>query len=186
MTSGGNSEVLNRSNLLWSMDFLRRPLSEMAEDMQYDYNYPGTEDSSDATKLPSQKPPVDLDNETPSESSDVPTTQSLKRNYLLYAFVADTTVTDAFTELAENFTIAKEDQKNKLQPAVTFGLLSLFLFTISNMISGRDGDNRLIRLHFYDRIFTELVAGALIALFFLPFIIWNYGIRPHTKISLTL
>lgn len=184
MTGGGNSEVLNRSNLLWSMDFLRRPLSEMAEDMQYDYNYPGTEDSSDATKLPSQKPPVDLDNETPSESSEPPATQSLKRNYLLYAFVADTTVTDAFTELAENFTIAKEDQKNKLQPAVTFGLLSLFLFTISNMISGRDGDNRLIRLHFYDRIFTELVAGALIALFFLPFIIWNYGIRPHTKISL--
>ncbi len=46
MTGGGNNNVLNRSNLLWSMDFLRRPLSEMAEDLHYDYNYHISNDST--------------------------------------------------------------------------------------------------------------------------------------------
>lgn len=39
MTGGGHDGVLNRSNFLWSIDFLGRPLPEMAKDMYYDYNY---------------------------------------------------------------------------------------------------------------------------------------------------
>lgn len=156
MTGGGNADVLNRSNLLWSMDFLRRPLSEMAEEMNSDYNHTIT-----------------------GESPYLP-----NGTYLLYAFVTDNFVSDEFTTLSDSFTTTKNDFKDGLHSTVYFALLTLFIFTLCNVISGHRSDSIHIEMHFYDRIFTELVAGALVALFFLPFVLWRYVIRPYLGTTL--
>lgn len=50
MTGGGHDGVLNRANFLWSIDFLGRPLPEMAKDMYYDQNKYLTADSGDELK----------------------------------------------------------------------------------------------------------------------------------------
>lgn len=46
LTGGGNSDVLNRSSLLWSMDYLTQPLSELAEETGYNYSYDIDQDYS--------------------------------------------------------------------------------------------------------------------------------------------
>ncbi len=50
MTGGGHDGVLNRANFLWSIDFLGRPLPEMAKDMYYDRNYLDASSDKDPEK----------------------------------------------------------------------------------------------------------------------------------------
>ena len=152
LTGGGNENVLQRSNLLWSMDFLRRPLSEMATD------------NLSPEAMPSQ----------PSKGS-----------YLLYAFVTDNLVSDEFTSIEKSFTSTTEDFKSGLQSTVLFTLLSIFLFTICHVLSGRNGVMEDIRLHFYDRVFTEFILVALVALFCIPFILWDIVSRQYWETSIT-
>ena len=221
MTGGGNTAVLNRSNLLWSMDFLRRPLSEMAEDMQYDYNYHISDDSNvsgETDHLESVFGPADppglsgfpnsdnkitieageiqievLDSEThqpiPPEDDSFFLPDSIpgppQTAYLLYAFVADNLAEDSFTSLVNNFTSTKEDFNSGLRFTVLFTLLSIFLFTICNVLSGRKGTVEGIHLHFYDRIFTEVILVALAGLFCLPFIAWEIVSGQYWETSIT-
>ena len=138
LTGGGNDAVLNRSNLLWSMDFLRRPLSEMAE---------GT--------------------------------------YLLYAFVADNVVEDDFSSLEKTFTATKDDFKSGLLFTVLFTLLSIFLFTVCNILSGRKGSVEGIHLHFYDSIFTEIILAAFIWLFLVPVFLWDFVSKQYWETSVS-
>ncbi|MGN1084162.1 MAG: histidine kinase dimerization/phospho-acceptor domain-containing protein, partial [Lachnospiraceae bacterium] len=170
MTGGGNADVLNRSNLLWSMDFLRRPLSEMAEDIHYNYNYSYADETSpdwnDMTYLESvsnQAPPIDF-----SENEEFDAALKKGNAYLLYAFVADDLAVDGFSELSANFSKAKQDYQNCLQYAILFSLLTVFLFFLCHVVSGRQKDGTELRLHFFDRIFTEFILAALAALFVLP------------------
>ncbi len=219
MTGGGNTKVLNRSNLLWSMDFLRRPLSEMAEDVYYDYNYHISEDyllTNEKDYLESVSNPIPHPTGTPdsfseitvvpgglkmeildpdyllgSGASDAPgSSDSLapeppKGTYLLYAFVADNLVSDEFTNLTETFTKAKSDFGDKLEQTVFFTLLSIFLFTLCNVLSGRKGSSDGIHLHFYDRIYTEVILLALIGLFSVPFLVWHGFAQPYWETTLT-
>ena len=153
MTGGGNNDVLNRSALLWSMDFLSRPLAEMAEDLHYDYNYHISDDSahtSDKNHLESisnsdPTPPVTAEPRSLKEITieegemrvELITPEQPNATYLLYAFVAENLVEDDFTVLAQNITSAKNDFTDGLQTTVYYTLFSLFLFVISNLLSGR-------------------------------------------------
>lgn len=182
MTGGGNTDVLNRSNLLWSMDFLRRPLSEMAKDIYYDYNYRITEDitesndmdylqsvSNSGTEATGGLPDsVSSDTDIPGDSADNEPFLPPKNAYLLYAFVADNLVTDKFTELSNNFAAAKEDFESCPQYTVLFCFFSIILFYFAHVLCGRRSDDTTVHLHFYDRIFTELILGAILALLLLP------------------
>ncbi len=214
MTGGGNDTVLNRSNLLWSMDFLRRPLSEMAEDIHYDYNYHISDDSdytisndynytSDWNHLESISgsetiPPVtpvprpggkitveqgEMQIEVLSPETMPP--KPTKGTYLLYAFVADNLVEDDFSSLTKSFTSTKADFKSGLQFTVLFTLLSIFLFTICNVLSGRKGSVEGIHLHFYDRIYTEIILVALAGLFCIPILLWDFVSRQYWETSIT-
>ena len=219
MTGGGNNTVLNRSNLLWSMDFLRRPLAEMAEDVYYDYNYHISEDyllTDEQDYLESVSNPVSFPplTDTPGSSSGIQVVAgemkverldswvpqgnsaswesslpsdviSPKNTYLLYAFVADESVSDAFTELSENFTRSKADFGAKLHHTVAFTLLSIFLFTLCNVLSGRKGTTEEIHLHFYDRIYTEIILLALLGLFSIPLLLWHRFAQPYWETTLT-
>lgn len=220
LTRGGNPDVLSRSNLLWSIDFLQRNLSEMEEDTYYDSAYTITEEIydsiSESSKLtvseadalknitgaadkllefsdtaPEQAsaydslwdsdylltPPVMSPAEPPASQENSPPMLPNKGPYLLYAFVADNLVTDDFTRLCSSFDDAKKDFAENLQFTVIFTLLSVFLFTICNVLSGRRGNGE-IHLHFYDRIFTELILLALAALLLLPYGLWAYVAQP--------
>ena len=231
MTRGGNTDVLNRSNLLWSIDFLHHDLDDMEEDTYYDTNYSisvGNNDSGspdvsytitdvDALKNVTEITEADAfppnGPETMSPKEPEPTYDSLwgtenlltapdasrlepiappasepptapeNGPYLLYAFVTDNLVTDEFTRLGESFVAAKQDFTEGLQSTVIFTLLSVFLFTICNVLSGRRGDSKTIHLHFYDRIFTEVILVALLALFLLPYILWTYVAQPYLGTS---
>ena len=200
MTGGGNSNVLNRSNLLWSMDFLRRPLSEMAEDLHYDYNYHISDDSAhtnDMNHLESIFGSEDTPRTTPgSKSGEIQieknemkvepiTPEPPNGTYLLYAFVANNLVADDFTVLSENISSAKNDFNNGLQTAVYYGLFSLFLFVISNLLSGKKSTEDGIHLHFYDRIFAELIIAALLVWFSVPFLLWNVVSKRYWNTSVT-
>lgn len=222
MTGGGNTDVLNRSNLLWSMDFLSRPLSDMAEDSYYNYNYNNSEYSettNDMDYLESVSnsefvPPVTattdssgeiqiiegelhIDRLTPDgEWEEFPhpdifgdyeltPPEPPKNSYLLYAFVADDLVSDEFTNLSNIFSKAKDDFGNGLNYTVLFTLLSVFLFSFCNVLSGRNGTSEEIHMHFYDRIFTEIILAALIGLFALPFLLWNGFAQPYWETTLT-
>ncbi len=187
MTGGGNTDVLNRSNLLWSMDFLRRPLSEMAEDIYYDYNYRITEDitesndmdylqsvSNSGTEATGGLPDsVSSDTDIPGDSADNEPFLPPKNAYLLYAFVADNLVTDEFTELSNNFAAAKEDFENCPQYTVLFSFFSIILFYFAHVLCGRRSADTSVHLHFYDRIFTELILVAILALLLLPAFLWD-------------
>lgn len=220
MTGGGNSDVLNRSTLLWSMDFLRRPLSEMAEDLHYDYNYHISDDSahiSDRNHLESisntePTPPVTAsprsggeitvvegemkveiftpqqweeylskaEDSLPTEVPELP-----NGTYLLYAFVADNLVEDSFTTLSKSFTSTKNDFSDGLQTAVFYTLFSLFLFIICNVLSGRKSTEEGIHLHFYDRIFAELIIAALLIWFMIPGALWYVVSEQYWDTSIT-
>ncbi len=222
MTGGGNNSVLNRSNLLWSMDFLRRPLSEMAEDIQYDYNYnisdyDGTTNDMDYLESVSNSAPTPPVTSAPNKSHELhveesgirievltPGTQNEavphpdmfespdndlsvppRGTYLLYAFVADGLVSDEFTNLTKIFSNAKFDFSNGLDYTVVFTLLSIFLFTLCNVLSGRKGTTEGIHLHFYDRIYTEIILVALIGLFSIPVLLWSGIAQPYWETTLT-
>ena len=206
MTGGGNPNVLHRSNLLWSMDFLRRPLSEMAEDVQYNYNYHTSEtvypandmdyleSISDYEILPPITPVSRTGSEITVESGEIQiealSPEAIppappKGTYLLYAFVTDDFAEDDFSSLAKSFTTTKADFKSGIQFTVLFTLLSVFLFTICNVLSGRKGSVEGVHLHFYDRIFTEIILVALAGLFCIPVIVWNIVSRQYWKISIT-
>ncbi len=222
MTGGGNTNVLNRSNLLWSMDFLRRPLSEMAEDIYYDYNYHISEDNSYSNDMEhlesisnpdySLKVPFTPDSDLEirveegemrveqiypsysdtslSEAGDAPfpgtsLPEPPNGTYLLYAFVADHTVNDEFASLYNNFSVAMTDFEANLQTTVFYTLLSIFLFFISNVVSGRKSTTDSIHLHFYDRIFTEIIFVALIGLFLIPVVLWREVAQPYWETSLS-
>lgn len=182
MTGGGNPQVLNRSNLLWSMDFLHRPLSDMAKDVQYDYNY----HVSDETVTSDEAQHLDSVSDTnPNDLVSPPTGDaSSDDSYLLYAFIADHTVEDEFFEQANTFYSAKEDFKNGVQTTVIFTLLSVFLFTICHVVSGRKGNTESIHLHFYDRIYTELILLALAVLLCVPHLLWEHVGQPYWGTSL--
>ena len=201
MTGGGNSRVLNRSNLLWSMDFLRRPLSEMAEDARFKFNYNlavESEESDNATDtdylesvsnsgVATEYPDTGAEDYELRTDGSSPLLKPLlppKGSYLVYALVADNLVTDEFTNLSESFTDARSDFNNGLQFTVIFTLLSVFLFTLCNIVSGRQADSPEIHLHFYDRIYTELILGGLIFLFFLPYILWECALQPYLNTTL--
>jgi len=222
MTGGGNNEVLNRSNLLWSMDFLRRPLSEMAEDLQYDYNYHISDPSaqtndmdhlesvSGSEDLPSSRAKSSYDGEIKVEQGEMrveilspenydqhsfgadvtPSSELLppeppNGTYLLYAFVAENMVEDDFTALSRNFTASKDDFDDGLQSTIFYTLFSVFLFIICNLLSGRRGSEDGIHLHFYDRLFTEIILLALIGWFVLPFFIWHIVSNRYWETTLT-
>ena len=201
MTGGGNNDVLNRSNLLWSMDFLCRPLDEMAEDLHYDYNYHISDDSThtndtDHLESVSNSEPTPPVTATPKSGSEITiesgemrvelvTPEQPNGTYLLYAFVADNLVNDDFTVLSENITAAKSDFTNGLQTAVYYGLFSLFLFVISNLLSGKKSTEEGIHLHFYDRIFTELILAALLVWFAIPVLLWNVVSNRYWETSVT-
>ncbi len=222
MTGGGNNNILNRSTLLWSMDFLRRPLSEMAEDSYYDYNYnnssydnstsdmdylesvsnsgfdpiatPGP-DTHESLRVESSGMRVEILDSgqwkevipppEPFEHSDSVVPAPPHGTYLLYAFVAEDLVEDEFSSLAENFIDAKTDFNGRLDFTVLFTLLSILLFMLSNVLSGRKGTSEGIHLHFYDRIYTELILAALIALFLVPFLLWREVGQPYWETTLT-
>ena len=222
MTGGGSTDVLNRSNLLWSMDFLRRPLSEMAEDIYYDYNYHISEDSvlsndtdhlesiSNSDRIPTTPGTPNSDHkirieegemkveiispwapENPSSSiGDITHPENTpseppKGTYLLYAFVADNLAEDEFTALVQNFSSAKKDFGSCLHSTVIYTLLSVFLFVICNVVSGRKSTSEEIHLHFYDRVFTEIILAALLGLFLIPAVLWHNVGKPYWKTSLT-
>ncbi|MBQ8548864.1 MAG: HAMP domain-containing histidine kinase [Lachnospiraceae bacterium] len=222
MTGGGNADVLNRSNLLWSMDFLRRPLAEMAEDLHYDYNYHISNDSahtsdmdhlesvsnSDDLPLSSSKPryggeikieeggmkveiisPEETEqyfsNTHGTPSSDILPPEPPNGTYLLYAFVAENSVEDDFTKLSQNFTSSKEDFGNSLQSTVLYTLLSIFLFIICNVLSGRRASEEGIHLHFYDRFFAEIILLALVGWFIFPFLMWHIVSNRYWETSLS-
>lgn len=199
MTGGGSSNVLNRSNLLWSMDFLRRPLSEMAEDIYYDYNYPISGNAvypnkmehlesisnSGSTSPITQTPETDQEMRVEEGEIKVELLEPPKGTYLLYAFVADNLVEDDFSTLGKNFASAKKDFDNGLHSAVVFTLLSIFLFTLCNVLSGRRGTDEGVHLHFYDRIYTELVLAALFCLFLIPFLFWSRVAQPYWDTTIT-
>lgn len=224
MTGGGHTGVLNRSNLLWSMDFLRRPLSEMAEDSYYDYNYNSSDsdiDTSeeeylesvsnsrfDAITTPAPTSPgeirvvpgelhveiLDPDSGEPIETVPFPELYDFpdsglpkppNGSYLLYAFVADNLVEDEFSALATNFTQAKTDFTDLLDYTAIFTLLSILLFMLSNVLSGRRGSEEGIHLHFYDRIYTEIILVALVGLFLIPFLLWSKVGQPYWETTLT-
>jgi len=207
MTGGGNSNVLNRSNLLWSMDFLRRPLSEMAEDIYYDYNYHISEKSTDSNDVyylesvsnsgvfPTIPESPKSDNglrieagETQVEILNPPQGNMIappKGTYLLYAFVANDLVTDDFTSLSKSFASAKEDFNSGLQYTILYTLLSIFLFTVCNILSGRKGNTENIHLHFYDRIYTEIILAALLGIFLIPLLLWDAVAKPYWETSIT-
>lgn len=204
MTGGGHNGVLNRANFLWSIDFLRRPLSEMADDIYYDYNL--RKDQSDeapdeltylqsvsnqssyqesskvagnyneeAGKEPqSSGAPAKDTGETDTVSITITSgaenqaTVTLPRDsYLLYAFVTDTAAADGFANLSANFNSAKADYQSYLQYTILFTMLSILLFIVCHAVSGRQKDGT-VRLHLYDRIFTEVIFAALAGLFALP------------------
>ncbi len=222
MTGGGSTDVLNRSNLLWSMDFLRRPLSEMAEDIYYDYNYHISEDSvlsndtdhlesiSNSDRIPTTPGTPNSDHkirieegemkveiispwapENPSSSiGDITHPENTpseppKGTYLLYAFVADNLAEDEFTALVQNFSSSKKDFGSCLHSTVIYTLLSVFLFVICNVVSGRKSTSEEIHLHFYDRVFTEIILAALLGLFLIPAVLWHNVGKPYWKTSLT-
>ena len=222
MTGGGNTSVLNRSNLLWSMDFLRRPLSEMAEDIYYDYNYSNSEydpetndmdyleavsnsgteplatpEPKDSSKLHIEEGELRVEILNPDSTNatfpfkdgiTVPDTGKPappRGTYLLYAFVTDDLVTDDFSHLAKGFADAKADFNNRLDFTVLFTLLSILLFMLSNVLSGRRSDTDEIHLHFYDRIYTELILLALLGLFMVPFLLWKEVGQPYWETTLT-
>lgn len=212
LTRGGNSAVLNRSNLLWSIDFLHRDLSEMEEDTYYDTNYSLSEGLTVSGSLDGNLTVSDADalknvtefeafppNTPASTAPKEPTYDVLpmlperpetltppegeppmfpeKGPYLLYAFVADNLVGDEFTKLGDSFATAKQDFTTNLNSTVLYTLLTVFLFTICNVLSGRRGNGE-IHLHFYDRVFTEVILLALAALFLLPYILWTHVGQP--------
>ena len=201
MTGGGNNHVLNRSTLLWSMDFLSRPLAEMAEDLHYDYNYHISDDSShtsDMNHLESisnsePTPPVTSNPRSHNEITieegemqvEIITPEHPNGTYLLYAFVADNLVKDDFTALSENITSAKYDFTNGLQTTVYYTLFSLFLFVISNLLSGRRSTEEGIHLHFYDRIFAEVIIAMLLVWFAIPFLLWHIVSNRYWETSVT-
>lgn len=201
MTGGGNNDVLNRSALLWSMDFLSRPLAEMAEDLHYDYNYHISDDSahtSDKNHLESisnsdPTPPVTAEPRSLKEITieegemrvELITPEQPNGTYLLYAFVAENLVEDDFTVLAQNITSAKNDFTDGLQTTVYYTLFSLFLFVISNLLSGRKSTEEGIHLHFYDRIFTEVIIVALFVWFAIPFLLWHVVSNRYWETSVT-
>ena len=221
MTGGGNSEVLNRSNLLWSMDFLRRPLAEMAEDLHYDYNYHISDTSahtndkdhleaiSNSESLPSsssitgraeeiivEEGEMKVEILSPEEFSQsfpgadkIPPTELFppeppSGTYLLYAFVAENLVEDDFTAFSRTFTTSKADFGNSLQSTVFYTLLSIFLFIMCNVLSGRHASEEKIHLHFYDRIFTEIILLALVGWFIFPFFMWHIVSNRYWETSL--
>lgn len=207
MTGGGHPGVLNRSHFLWSIDFLGRPLQEMAADMYYDYNYsaaaPDEELKKDMTilwtvsnqfaevtpapELPesaasgssSETEKLTADNRTDSGTvgyditEDTGSSAPRKDTYLLYAFVADNLAVDGFSDLASNFNQAHEDYRNCLQYTILFTVLSILLFIACHAVSGRQKDGAELRLHFYDRIFTEFILAGLAALFVLPYFLFR-------------
>lgn len=202
MTGGGHPAVLNRSNFLWSIDFLGRPLPEMAADMYYDYNHssaaPDEELQKDMTVLWSVSnqtvavTPVPAagdnggetekllaDNKTASDVIEFEITgqtgasEPRKDTYLLYAFVADNLAVDGFSDLASNFNRAQEDYRNCLQYTLLFTALSILLFVACHAVSGRQKDGTELRLHFYDRIFTEFILAALAGLLVLPYFLFR-------------
>ncbi len=200
MTGGGNTAVLNRPNLLWSMDFLSRPLAEMAEDTYYNYNYNSSEELDTVSpSTPSEIyivegkmnveimepgfldtiPPVNF---SPPENAPLPLPNG---TYLLYAFVAENLVSDDFSSLAQNFTDSKADFNDLLQSTMLFSLLSFFLFMLCNVLSGRKGDSEEIHLHFYDRIYTEIILIALTGLFFVPLLLWHNVGQPYWETTFT-
>ena len=201
MTGGGNNDVLNRSALLWSIDFLSRPLAEMAEDLHYDYNYHISDDSahtSDKNHLESisnsdPTPPVTAEPRSLKEITieegemrvELITPEQPNGTYLLYAFVAENLVEDDFTVLAQNITSAKNDFTDGLQTTVYYTLFSLFLFVISNLLSGRKSTEEGIHLHFYDRIFTEVIIVALFVWFAIPFLLWHVVSNRYWETSVT-
>ena len=201
MTGGGNTDILNRSNLLWSMDFLRRPLSEMAEDLHYDYNYHISDDTSHTSDTDH------LESVSDTEVFPFPSSNAISKgeikveqgemqveiippeppngNYLLYAFVAEDLVEDDFTSLSRNYTDTKNDFSNGLQSTVFYTLLSVFLFIICNLLSGRSNSEDGIHLHFYDRIYAEFILLALIGWFLLPFGLWYIVSNRYWETSIT-
>ena len=206
MTGGGHSDVLNRSTLLWSVDFLHRDLSDMNEDTYYEYNYSNfnniyvvpvddtyeeisdedtlknitdtNSNSSFPAPVPEAPPIADEfrpDSATPPEG--LPPMAPERGPYLLYAFVADDLVSDDFTALETTYLNANADFEESLHSTVLFTLLSVFLFVLCNILSGRRGDGEL-HLHFYDRIFTEFMLIGLVALALLPYALWFYVAQP--------
>lgn len=201
MTGGGHNGVLNRSKFLWSIDFLRRPLSEMAEDIYYEYNFHNSkpDETPDdisylqavSNQLSSKESVIkvsgasgeDVRKDSAPAKDDAGTgsagmtvtslPESLNDadlrsdSYLLYAFVTDTVTGDGFSSLSANFNSAKEDYQNYLQYTILFTLLSILLFLACHAVSGRQKDGT-VRLHLYDRIFTEVILAAFAGLFALP------------------
>ncbi len=201
MTGGGNNDVLNRSNLLWSMDFLCRPLSEMAEDLHYDNNYHISNDSahtndkdhlesiSSSEAAPAGSSKAKSEREIKIEESgiqvEVLPSEPSNGNYLLYAFVAENLVEDDFTALSQKITSAKDDFNSGLQTTVFYILFSVFLFVIGNVLSGKKGTEEGIHLHFYDRIFSELILAALLVWCLIPFFAWNVVSKQYWETSFT-
>jgi len=183
MTNGGNSEVLNRSNLLWSMDFLCRPLSEMAEDKQYEYNYIYDNSDSSFTSITKteETPNRDLlDSVTGMDSTQNPvmgiiddskytaSTGSSRNNYLLYAFVADSITVDEFSRIASDFNSAVADYHDGIQYTIIFFLTTLFLFVAVHFVSGHRANREGITMRVQDRIPSEFVLTACGLLIFVP------------------
>ena len=187
MTGGGNPSVLNRSNLLWSMDFMSRPLSELAEDIQYDYNYnveyknpeyiiekePETDESTHLNSIVKEEGSSESILPDGSGVSDVSVENKVMQgtpmnSYLLYAFVADTAVVDEFSHMASDFTRAQNDYHEGLIYTTGFLLLTLFLFFLCNLVSGHRANAEGITLRVQDKLPTELFLLGVFFMILLP------------------
>lgn len=180
MTKGGNPNILNRSNLLWSMDFMSRPLSELAEDTIYDYNYDPEHGETNYLWNPSQTDDNShLNSIVKEDVESFPPVFELpdgelpkpKSSYLLYAFVADTLTVDEFSQMASDFEFAKQEYHASLNFTIGFLLLTLFLFFLCNLVSGHHSYTEQITLRIQDKLPTEIFLLGVFLMIYVPFAI---------------
>lgn len=212
MTGGGNERILTRANLLWSMDFLRRPLSDMAEENEYGYNYqsspelpenPNAEGLSPDNSFTENSQTIESEylmsiagegeeeasepkeetsirfseepEETLAKSFDKDTLPNGEKavSYLLYAFVDNTLAEDEFSVIIRNFTSAKEDYKYGIKFTLFYSVLTIILFLLCNVVSGRRSTTSAVVLRMQDRLFTEVILAVILAFLALPVVFYD-------------
>ena len=164
MTSGGNPQYLSRAGLMWAMDFLQDPLTQMAEFSDLDENHNPYSDESD-----SEEPPVNYSSD-PFDGipQSIVNPGSSSRSYLSYAFIADLPVADEFSRLESDFASTMQDYRNGRSTTRTYLLITIILFLLCNFLSGHRPYSEAITLRKYDRIPIEIILLALILMVAVP------------------
>ena len=168
--------TLDRPSLLWSVDFLKMPFSVMAgSTTQHDPDRPFF--YFDPTGN------YELDILREEDPVSEPDEDSVESNYLVYAFVADSIVSDEFARLSADFASAKDDFKSGVPITTFFFCLTISLFLICNLLSGHHRNSNKITMRAQDKIFTEIFLALLIACILIPIVIYEYhGYRISTTI----